>query len=337
MTTTTAPGTTADRRRRPPRGRGRRFLVAGIVAALVAGGSLAVVGVLELRHRDAAAAAGLADALSSLETAGAELAAAVADGRDALAESDGRVADEDLRGALAGTLDAADLDLAVAPGTRAERTAHATRLADEAAGHTLRVRDAAGAVRADLVAWLLARAVEAHGAVLARLGAAAEAGTELLAGTEGQVAPDDASREALRAALDAAVAAQGAVVDRSDVAAVTRATEELTARADALDAAVAGVTGAHDAWSVAEAERAAAERAEADAARRPARGRSSAGPASAPAAGASPDSPRNGSPGGGSAPGASGGPGGGSWVDEGDVPGPDLCIWVDQSSSTGTC
>lgn len=327
MTTTAPPRTSsagdprAQRRRRL-----RRALGLGLAVALAVGGMLGI------RSWDARVAAGLAEALASLETAGAELDAAVADGEAALAESDGRVASEARRSALAEAIGAAALDLAVGAGSRAEQTDRAAELADDALEHAGRVRDASAAVRADVEAWHLARAVEARAVALAELDDAVVSGEELLAGTEGQVLPDNGPREALRGALDAAIELLDSPVDLDVVATVTASTGRIEEAGAALGAAVAGVTDAHEVWRVAEAERAAAEQAAATARRRATNGPGSTG--SGGSRGASAPADVTGSSSGSTSTGTSGG---GYWVDEGYVDGPDLCVAGDQYGNSWSC
>lgn len=318
MTTTdrSAPPATDARGHRRPRWV-RRAVTAVVVVALAVGGMLGV------RHRDARTATLVADALASLDLAGDELADAVVAGEAALADSAGQVTDEDVRAALGEALAAAVLDLEVPPGSRAEQTAHATGTAARARAHAARVREATEVVLADVGSWRLARATEAYAEVVEGLSAAVGSGEELLTGTEGQVAPDNAAREGLRVALDRAIGVRDSTVDVADLAAVTAATGEVVQVGDALAEAVAAVAGAHEAWRVAEAERVAAEQAAArsSAATAPSTGsgRSSGSSGSSRAgrtgsgstSGSSPASP------GGSA--GTGSSGGGSWVDEGDT------------------
>lgn len=305
--------------------RTRRIVTVAVLLALAAGGMLGV------RHWDARTAAALADALAALETAGEELAASVDAGEAALADSADRVTDERVRTTLAEALTAAALDLAVPPGSRAEQTAQATDLSAAAREHAGRVGAAAAAVLADVEAWRLARAVEAYDAAVADLTAATTAGEELLATTEGQVLPDNAVREALRDALDAAVAVRDGVVEPDDLTAVSDAAAEAAAAGDVLAGAVAAVTEAHEAWQVAEAERAAAEAA----------ARAAASASSSAGARRSPGSSSGGTSGGTSqapAGGSTGSTGGdGYWVDEGYVLGPDLCVGGDELGNSWAC
>ncbi|GEM_PF-2189299 len=320
MTTTTPPRTTSDREPRAARRRLlRRLLGIGVVVALAVGG---IIGV---RHREAGLAAGLADALASLGTAGEELDAAIADGEAALAESDGKVESDQRRTALVDALNAAGVDRRVAPGSRAERTERATRLAAETRDHADRVTAAAAAVRADVAAWFLARAVDTRAAALAGLDAAVASGEELLAGTEGRVLPDNGPRQTLRDALDAAITARDADVDLEDADAVTASAGRIDDSGAALGVAVAGVTSAHEAWRAAEADRVAAEQAAAAAAgQRRTAGRPGS-TSSSGSEGASSPAAATGS--GGSS--STGGAGGGTWV---EVPGTpmDLCATGDQ-------
>ncbi|WP_282945232.1 hypothetical protein [Cellulomonas endometrii] len=246
-------GDTVPAGRRRPTTRSRRLTGALVaVAVLVAG-----IGVAQ--HRSAAAAEReAAAALADLGRAGRELRAARYAGRDALAAAAHRVADNAVREDLAGLLVALPA-ATVPPGDpAAARTASARAQAAAAVERTGLLTAATRAVRRAQAEWELARATADHAGALAALDAALHEGAAALAASAGRV-PDEAPRQALAAAIDAATADRDAPVP-VDVEALGRAAAQAAAHTEALAVARAALAAAEATWQ-AEQDRIAAEAA----------------------------------------------------------------------------
>jgi hypothetical protein len=241
--------------------RGRVLLVAALVVALTAGGtvtwrSMATAGVT------AAHAQWVDERLALTE----QIQAA----QDLLAAAAGEVGDDrvltELQDAIALALDARTEPAA---GRRHEVSAGDWHDAErDVVGASAVLRAAVQAVERERAAWALDQATAAWTQTRAELTAAIDEASSVVAATAGQVA-DDAVRQALAAAITAATQTRDAEVDVDDVDALQQAVTDAGSARDSLAGPVQAARDAQGAW-VAEQERVAAAQAAAAAAAKPA-------------------------------------------------------------------
>lgn len=220
--------------------------------------------------------------------------------------------------------------------SRAARTHETRGLAASTSAAVEDLRRSGDTLSDGVQAWAAETAQAARTDALTQLEEAITSGEARLAATEGRVL-DNAPREQLRAALDAAVDLQGAAVIADDVEALESSTQEITTAAGGVGEATTAVDAAEAAWQaeqdrIAAEQAAAAQAAAAAAQRRPATtsgGSTGTGSSRAPASGGQP-APATG----GSAP--SGGatePDGSRWVESGSDT---WCFSGDTSGAEGT-
>lgn len=233
---------------------------------VVAVGVLTVVGCAGWyghRQWDAQAAEALTRADADLRVVAGQLHAARLDGRTVLAESAGRVADNDVRRDLAALL----VDLPVTTtddaASRGDRTRQARTLADDAVDRTTLLVTVTETVRAEHAAWELAAAEADHERAVATLAAAVDDAVLTLAASEGRVL-DDAVRLGLAEVVDAAVAVRDAPAPSGTEALVGSSAEALD-HVERLALAQVAVAEAEAGWQ-AEQDREAAEQGAAAAA-----------------------------------------------------------------------
>lgn len=243
------------------RRRRRAVAVVAAAAAIV----VLVVGWVVYRAWDTSVEADLAEATDALQSAVLELHQAVDTSELVLADSDGRVGDDQVRVDLASVVSGVDeLSWSLPDGSRQARTVAATGLAAQARTHTTAVASATGLVRAAVEAFELDQAADLARQAGGRLAASIADGRTTLDATAGQVL-DDAVRMVLADALTSAEAHEPLAVDEplavvEQTKAHAAAAADLAKIADAVDTARQGVVDAQAAWQV-EHDRAAAEQA----------------------------------------------------------------------------
>lgn len=257
-----------------------RGLVAGVTAGVLvlAAGGATTWGVLDHRswndevsayeaqvsEADDQVASSLVAASDAYDVAAADLAEAVTDGEEVLAATEGQVTDnavrEDLRSALDAAIALTDEegadsylteDLVVPAISRSSLFVH-----DEREAYTVAITTSPaqlGEAGAEISTAVEAVAASHLEWARTQLTDAMTTGEEVLAASEGKV-DDNAVREGLRSALDAAAP----VRDAEDSGA-----QALLAARDAVNAATTAVADAHSAWQ-AEQDRIAAEKAAAE-------------------------------------------------------------------------
>lgn len=242
-----------------PRRRRRGVVVLCVTAVLV----VAVVGCLAYRAWDAGVESDLDRATGLLGTAVLELDDAVRAGELVLADSEGRVGDDQVRVDLASAISGVDeLSWALPDGSRQARTVAADGLAGQARTHVSALDAATGLVVAAVDAFDLEQAVAAETQAAERLAVSVTDARTTLGTTEGQV-PDNAVREDLAAALGVAEALKTVDVDQTlavaqQAVARTASAADLTRTSDSLDEARRAVVDAQAVWQ-ADQDRIAAE------------------------------------------------------------------------------
>lgn len=218
-----------------PARRGRRTTAVVTVLLLVLAVT-ATAGFLQHRRVVAQDQRTLEAAEDGLDRAATDLEAVAVAGEQVLLGSEGQVADDGLRTALADVLaEASDLDTSPgSDGSRAERARSAADREAEAVRLATEVQAATTAVAEAYASWTLAEAADgwaaARDALASSVAAAEQDRDARVPGTPGHAA--------VAAALGRAVAARDAVVDPADVDVLTAATAEADAAREALDAAV---------------------------------------------------------------------------------------------------
>jgi hypothetical protein len=229
MPTPLAPARTAPAHR----GRGTTAVVTVLLLVLAV---VTTAGFLQHRRVAVQDQRALAAAEDRLGRAATDLAAVAAAGEQVLLGSEGQVADDGLRTALADALaEASALDAdPERDGSRAERTRSAEDRADEAVRLTTTVEAATTQVAEAFASWTLAEAADGWAAARDALASAVGAAEEV----RDARAPGTPARTAVEAALGPAVAARDAVVDLADVDVLTAATAAADTAREVLDAAV---------------------------------------------------------------------------------------------------
>ncbi len=238
-----------------PRRKIRRTVVATVVAlAVVLGGG----GVAYARW-DADQNAQLAAARSALEAANADAVAAEDAAHRALDASEGKVADNAVRVALLDLLSRSSAGWEVPRGQSRSVELGLLRAARASAEPwTEEIIAATAAVVTAHAAWEIDQAKAGYEQAATSLGAAIDAATAVLSGSEGRVA-DNAVRQALADAIAAADTLRTSSVP-TEVDALTGAATAIAAATATTDTARTAVTDAQTAWQ-AEQDRIAAEQA----------------------------------------------------------------------------
>jgi hypothetical protein len=248
-----------DQEGQPQASRPRRtriVIAAGVALALVLGsGGAAFAWNADQNEKYAAASAAWSSAAEDERRV-------YDDARAVLDASEGRVADDQVRQALAAAIEYGEDDLSAAghgpDASRSDKTAAFTAWAAASERKAEEIRLAMAAVVEAQAEWELDQATAGYNDAVAALTGARDAGTGVLTGSEGKVA-DNAVRQALTEAIAGANVLLDVVApaEVDDLTAGSKTISEMTA---VLTTATTATTDAQAAWQ-AEQDRIAAEQA----------------------------------------------------------------------------